>query len=129
MTSAQRLEEWEAWLGDRPSHVRRVAEKFLPWHWYRIRGGHPGVGRIIAYTESECEDCGAGPEVAVRILIERNHGLPVPLQIDDVDPTTLVLVEEDTPNPEGGPAPRCDECGGWITIYDKCEDCGKAASP
>ena len=30
-------ETWQAWLAERPAHVRAVAERFDPWSLYRLR--------------------------------------------------------------------------------------------
>lgn len=61
---------WDAWLADRPAHVRAVAERFDPWTMYRhavtgqrcqVIGFHESDGEIPVTVYAYCEHAVLGP--------------------------------------------------------------------
>lgn len=83
---------YRAWIGDRPPHVRAVAERFDPWTLYRLKTtGH----RVTVVGFDEYED----GRVTLRINVEgRFNVVAFERQVFGIDPDDLV--ECDLPGPD-----------------------------
>lgn len=77
--------EWSQWLADRPEKVREIAEKYPPWHTYRLTTTDQ-LCRIDHYDEHD------DGNVTLTITAWRD-GLPFPRGVFGIDPAALEVVE------------------------------------
>ena len=72
--------EWRAWMAERPSAVRAVAERFNPWTLYRLRQ----TGQIVAVS-SYFED----GTISVDVFAEFNPLAMWDTNVFGIDPDDL----------------------------------------
>jgi hypothetical protein len=83
--TAEQLVAWDAWLADRPEHVRAIAERFNPWTLYRLTTTGQRCS-VIGFHET------SGP-IAVTAYIRAENPVLGELSARNVfgiDPDTLV---------------------------------------
>ena len=82
--------EWNEWLDERPPMIRAAAEKFPPWHLYKLTPTGQ-LARIMSYAEPAAVD--AKVTVTIHAWYDWHPpGLPG-LNVFGVDPEDLEIVE------------------------------------
>ena len=90
MTKQERIEEWNAWVAERPEKVRLVAERFQPWNLYRLKSSGHDV-TIYSFDEPKGDE---PITLNVLVLHEYNPGLAFERRVFGIEPDDLELVGE-----------------------------------
>lgn len=93
--------DWLKWVSERPTKVRKIAERFEPWSLYRLQGRE----RVTIY--SFCEDG------TVTVVVSKEWNLVTfERRVFDINPNDLVPCE----------LPSNDEVVGALLTPDEVED-------
>ncbi len=91
MASQEQIDQWEAWVEERPERVREVAERFKPWHLYRLtESGHA----VRVYSIDEPEDESQPVTLKVLVLDRYNEALAFERKVFGIKPEDLKFIRD-----------------------------------